>query len=61
MINKTKTESPGMFLIPDLVHLLKWTFDRKRILTLKHKNIFGETKWRHFSGKYTDTLNSSSV
>jgi len=25
------------------------------ILTLKHKNLFGKAKWRHFSGKGSDT------
>jgi len=41
----------------DLLHLLENTFDRKHIsanlsptrtLTLKHNNVFGLTKWRHF-------------
>jgi len=44
----------------DLEHFPEWTFDGKRIsanskpltstliLTLKHNNLFGKTKWRHF-------------
>jgi len=57
-------------LIPDLLHLTEWTFDRKHIsvnanlnpnstVTLKHKNVFGKTKLRHFSGKCPDTIDTN--
>jgi len=67
---KTKTNEQKQHVIidPDLVYLPEWTFDRKRKikrisanpnLTLKHKNIFGKTKWRHFLGKCPDTCSTN--
>jgi len=62
-------------LKPDLVYLPEWRLTEnifKRIsansnltinltLILKHKNVFGKTKWRHFSGSIQIPLKPSRI